>query len=119
LKALSLQQPWASLIADGCKTIETRTWTTKYRGPLAIHVSQRKYEDLPIGGIIAVAGLYDCRPMRKSDEEDACVDLYDRAQAWLLTNVQSIPLIPCKGRLSLWDPPDDILRRLPAVQPPA
>ena len=39
MKALSLLQPWGSLIAIGAKKIETRSWATKYRGPLAIHAS--------------------------------------------------------------------------------
>ncbi len=42
MKALSLHQPWASLIAEGVKTIETRSWATKYRGPLGIHASKRR-----------------------------------------------------------------------------
>lgn len=37
MKALTLQQPWASFVARGVKTIESRSWNTKYRGPLAIH----------------------------------------------------------------------------------
>ncbi len=37
MKALTILQPWASLIACGAKKIETRSWATKYRGPLAIH----------------------------------------------------------------------------------
>ena len=37
MKALTIQQPWASVITMGVKTIETRSWSTKYRGPLAIH----------------------------------------------------------------------------------
>lgn len=41
MKALSLWQPWASLIAVGHKTIETRSWTTSYRGPLAITATKR------------------------------------------------------------------------------
>jgi hypothetical protein len=41
VKALSLWQPWASLVALGVKTIETRSWSTSYRGPLAIHASKR------------------------------------------------------------------------------
>ena len=117
MKALSLRQPWASLIANGRKTIETRTWRTHYRGPLAIHASARPYDDLPTGGIIAVAWLYDCRLMEDADEEQACIALYDRAYAWLLTNVEPMPLIPCKGRLGLWTPSDEILRLLPRVQP--
>lgn len=37
MKAITLIQPWASLIALGEKQIETRSWKTNYRGPLAIH----------------------------------------------------------------------------------
>jgi hypothetical protein len=37
MKVLTLHQPWASLVAAGVKTIETRSWRTHYRGPLAIH----------------------------------------------------------------------------------
>jgi hypothetical protein len=40
VKALSLWQPWASLIPLGTKTIETRSWSTRYRGPLAIHAAK-------------------------------------------------------------------------------
>ena len=117
MRALSLRQPWASLIADGRKTIETRTWRTRYRGPLAIHASAHPCEDLPTGGIVAVAWLYDCRPMTDDDEAQACIALYDHAYAWLLADVQPVELIRCKGRLGLWMPPDDIGRMLPQVQP--
>lgn len=41
MKALSLLQPWASLIPFLAKGIETRSWATKYRGPLAIHASAK------------------------------------------------------------------------------
>lgn len=37
MKAITLIQPWAELIAIGAKRIETRSWSTSYRGPLAIH----------------------------------------------------------------------------------
>lgn len=37
MKAITLHQPWASLIALGVKTVETRSWNTNYRGTLAIH----------------------------------------------------------------------------------
>lgn len=39
MKAITIKQPWASLIAIGAKRIETRSWQTKYRGPIAIHSS--------------------------------------------------------------------------------
>ncbi len=40
MKVLRLTQPWASLVAIGAKKIETRSWGTKYRGPLAIHAAK-------------------------------------------------------------------------------
>ncbi len=43
MKAISLWQPWASLV--GIKEIETRSWYTKHRGDLAIHASARFTDD--------------------------------------------------------------------------
>jgi hypothetical protein len=45
MKALTLQQPWAILVAYEKKMIETRSWSTKYRGDLAIHVSKKLYPE--------------------------------------------------------------------------
>lgn len=45
MKALTLTQPWATLVAIGAKRIETRGWKTNYRGPLAIHAALDKYND--------------------------------------------------------------------------
>lgn len=83
MKALSLTQPWATLIAIGAKRIETRSWSTRYRGPLAIHASKgfprdcqelcatepfltvlkasgfTNTKELPVGCIVAVAQLLD------------------------------------------------------------
>jgi hypothetical protein len=42
MKVISLYQPWATLVAIGAKKIETRSWRTSYRGPLAIHSSKNK-----------------------------------------------------------------------------
>ena len=53
MKTLTLTQPWATLVAMGAKHIETRSWQTSYRGPLAIHAAKGLG---PVGG---VAGLYD------------------------------------------------------------
>jgi len=47
MKALTLTQPWALLVAIGAKRFETRSWNTAYRGPLAIHAA--KSLD-PVGG---------------------------------------------------------------------
>lgn len=40
MKVLTITQPWATLIAVGAKKIETRSWFTYYRGPLAIHAAK-------------------------------------------------------------------------------
>jgi hypothetical protein len=40
MKALTLTQPWATLVAIGAKRVETRSWPTNYRGPLAIHAAK-------------------------------------------------------------------------------
>ncbi len=40
MKAITLTQPWATLVAVGAKKIETRSWTTRYRGLLAIHAAK-------------------------------------------------------------------------------
>jgi hypothetical protein len=42
MKALTIYQPWATLVAIGAKKIETRSWQTRYRGPLAIHAALNK-----------------------------------------------------------------------------
>ncbi len=44
MKALSIKQPWASLIAHGIKDVENRTWKTKFRGKIFIHASAKKVE---------------------------------------------------------------------------
>jgi activating signal cointegrator 1 len=42
MKAISLLQPWATLVVMGVKTIETRSWQTPHRGELLIHASLGK-----------------------------------------------------------------------------
>lgn len=41
MKAITIQQPWASLVASGNKLYETRSWPTNYRGPIAIHAGKQ------------------------------------------------------------------------------
>lgn len=47
MKAISLHQPWASLMAIGAKTIETRSWGTSYRGDLAICSTRKPWTPRP------------------------------------------------------------------------
>lgn len=50
MKALTIWQPWASLLACGAKQYETRSWATKYRGPIAIHAAIKDPCKLPLLG---------------------------------------------------------------------
>ncbi len=114
MKALSIKQPWANMIADGEKTIETRTWSTSYRGPLLI-VSSKKPDlegfprlDIPHNGpygyAIAVAQLVECRPMnRYTDKKKAQCEWYPGAIAWRLRRAKRIKPFPVAGRLRLYN----------------
>jgi hypothetical protein len=71
MKALSLWNPWANLVAMGQKKVETRDWKTDYRGPLAIHATAgkphflgRSAEARPLRD--ELADVFNCR--RDSDE---------------------------------------------------
>jgi len=105
LKAICLKQPYASLIAEGKKTIETRTWATKYRGDILIVASKSpKVQDLPTGVALAVATIINCRPMVKEDEGAACCEIYPRAVAWELTNIRPVVSpYPVEGQLGIFD----------------
>src|SRR5260370_36833562 len=66
MKALSILQPWASLIVHGCKRIETPSWMTLHRGLLAIHAAawfrktqRERYREHPFRDCLAAAGI-DC-----------------------------------------------------------
>lgn len=46
MKAITIWQPWASLLACGAKMYETRSWATSYRGPIAIHAGKKDCVDM-------------------------------------------------------------------------
>lgn len=103
MKAISLKQPWANLVASGKKTIETRKWSTKYRGDLVICSSQNPKIE-PYGKALCIVELYDVRPMTKKDEKKACIKVYPGAYAWLLRNLRLIdPPTPVKGSLGIFN----------------
>lgn len=103
MKALSLKQPWANLIASGKKTIETRSWGTKYRGDIVI-CSSKNPKISPTGVALCVVELYDVRPMETKDEKDACIKVFPKAHSWFIRNVRLIiPPVPVKGQLGLFD----------------
>lgn len=112
MKALSVKQPWANMIASGAKTIETRTWATAYRGELLI-VSSKSPRIEPAGYALAIVRLVDCRPMTIRDELAAACQIYPEAHSWVLKDIRPIDPFPVKGSLGIYevDVPND---RIPA-----
>ena len=104
MKALSIRQPWANLIAAGDKTIEVRPWPTKYRGPLLI-VSAKRPAVPPAGCALAVVNLVDCRPMTQADEPAAMCKREPNQWAWVLTDVRRVEPQPVLGKLGLFEAP--------------
>ena len=116
MKAISVKQPWAGLIAGGQKTIETRTWSTPYRGPILICSSLQPdpealalemlvyHQHKAAGTALATADLCACRPMTKADEAAAMCEFYPRAWAWVLENIRPLP-IPrrVRGQLGIFE----------------
>jgi len=45
MKAITIQQPYASLIMHGLKVFETRSWATPHRGPLLTHAARNFSND--------------------------------------------------------------------------
>ncbi len=120
MKALTLWQPWASLIAEGYKDKETRSWKTNYRGKLAIHSAKTTkalypfYPDyapcgsviaesaFPLGAILCTCNLLYCLPV-EDVEPDEFGDYSAGRWAWVLGNVQKIEPIYVKGKQGLWN----------------
>lgn len=91
------------MIAVGTKTIETRKWYNKYRGPLLIHSSQEP-PIRPAGCVIAIANLVDVRKMTEDDEGDACVKYNPRLYAFVLNKIWKLPEpFKMSGALYIYD----------------
>ena len=107
IKAISVRQPWASMIAADDKTIKTRTWYTKYRGELLICSTKtplcRTLSGLPYGKALAIVNLADCRPMVVLDEKAARCQWYDGAFAWVLEDIRAIEPFDVKGQLGIYE----------------
>jgi len=104
MRAISVKQPWASLIAQGTKTIETRLWQTPYRGDLLIvSTMQPNIEGFPTGQALCIVDLYHCRPMTVDDQQRAQCELYDGAWAWELRNRRPVVPVVIRGRQRIYD----------------
>lgn len=125
MKVLSIKEPWASLIMNGTKKIETRSWKTKYRGEIYIHASLSKakitkpevYElikdmNFKCGYIICKCNLVDCIYMTDEYVNDMKTNHYEEyicghyevgRYAWIVEDVKVIKPIEAKGKLGLWN----------------
>lgn len=72
MKAITISQPFASLIADGKKWVENRTWPTNHRGEIAIHagkgtqyLDRNELKEHPTGAVVAIAQLVACERLGK------------------------------------------------------
>ena len=66
MKAITIWQPWASLIACGAKKYETRGWATSYRGPIAIHAALRSEISAEAKEVLASIPLETLADMKKA-----------------------------------------------------
>ena len=125
MKVISIKQPFATLIAEGLKEYEFRTWKTKYRGDILIHASKsvdskamEKFKNLnleyPTGCIIAKAEITDCifvdedmkMMLNKKDSlvySGVCKDEDFIGYGFKIENVLKINPIYVNGKLGLWN----------------
>lgn len=127
VNAVTLTQPWATLVAVGRKHIETRSWRPNHRvAHLAIHAAKGWTKSdqglarawgfdpaqLPRGAIVAVCGVesYEATERVHPDGlEGAYGDYSPGRWAWHLRDVRRLVVpIPCSGALSLWTVPPDV-----------
>jgi len=132
MKAITIKQPWASLICEGIKDIENRSWRTKFRGRILIHASANSIKyfsaldffgeerlkvikektgyvpELPISSIIGSVEIIDCVSKTYNRKGDTTSIWADEGQwHWVLANPILFPEpISVKGKQSFWDYPN-------------
>ena len=124
MKAITIKQPFASLIREGYKEYEFRTWKTNYRGEVYIHagkgidkeaMNRVKHLNLsfPSGCIIAKAKITDCvevdeklsKELLKKNKEvyHNLENKKEKRYGFKIEEVEKINPIPAKGKLSFWE----------------
>lgn len=133
MKVLSLTEPYATLIRDKKKLVETRSWKTNYRGELYIHASSTKISkeskenkelmslidenSLNYGKIILKCELVDCiymtedyvLNMKNNHHQEYICGIYEVGRyAWILDNIEVLENpIEAKGSLGIWNYKED------------
>ena len=137
MQALTIQEPWASLLVKGKKQFETRDWQRNYRGLLAIHAGKQSVHpfDYPLGlseilddskitqdnlnnnkqKIIAIATLKEIHLMsiqfiKAQSELERLTGFWQPGlYAWELIDILPLPKpIPARGMPGLWGVSDEI-----------
>lgn len=128
MKVLTIKEPFATLIKNKVKYIETRSWKTKYRGELYIQAGLAKIDkktkerkqlselynddELSYGYIICKCNLVDCIYMteefieeeKKKNPTNFIAGRYEVGRyAWVLDNIEPITPIKVKGQLGIWN----------------
>ena len=122
MKVLTLKQPWATLVAEGIKEYEFRTWKTNYRGKVLIHagagVEKKQLDRLkdlnleyPSKKIIAEVEIEDCLELNDElndkiihENNIAYGSKYRTGYAWKLKNIRKINIDKeINGKLGLWN----------------
>lgn len=109
--ALTLIQPWGTLIVCHGKDVENRSWPIRHRGPLLIHAGKKVDEagfamardlgivlpdEIPASGIIGQVDVVGC--VRDSDSRWAASGQWH----WLLANARPLPFEPMSGQRGLF-----------------
>ena len=122
MKVITLKQPWATLVAEGIKKYEFRSWKTNHRGKLLIHAGSGidkegmemvKNLDLeyPSKRIIAEVEIIDCLEIDEelnnkiiSENNIAYGNKKRNGYAWKLDNITKINNSKeISGKLGLWN----------------
>ncbi len=127
MKVISIKEPFATLIMNKMKLIETRSWKTNYRGELYIHASGKslakeflnnqyvfeliKDLDMNYGNIICKVNLVDCIYMDekflkkiKKNKQEYNLGKYELGRyAWVFEDIVPITPIEAKGKLNIWN----------------
>ena len=125
MKTLTIKQPFATLIVEGLKEYEFRTWKTNYRGEILIHAGKavdkkamKRYEYLgleyPKGCIIGKATITDCikiddnaRKILKEKNSIIYSNIIDNKDwngyGFKLENVEKLENIEVCGKLNFWE----------------
>lgn len=133
IPTLSLWQPWAEAMRLRIKKNETRSWSTSYRGYLAIHAAKQKFnpseyvrpyalrmncQNLVYGAVVCIVRLVGCEPTEKvaslvSENEQFWGDYSEKRFAWITSPYDMIELpepVPLRGHQQIfqWEAPASV-----------